>query len=395
MTKLWFFAAMCVLVGFKTQAQDEGIVFRDISWDEALQAAADESKPIFLEGYVHWSQPCAVLEKYVFTDQEVGAFFNENFVNIRLDMDDFPGAQLGELHGVDSYPTLLFLDAEGELIHRGCGAVETNELIALGRQALGDSTLRWYQEQFAAGERSNTFLVNFSLLLADACMESTFLVDTFFAETPKEQWVDEVAWNMINLNISDVHSEQFQYLLTQQQAFADRYGKDTVEAKIYTVLLDQLIAIYEGEDLTLFATQSLEKLMQEVDFARQDELLSLTQLKTADLKANWKKYGASAVKVVDEQDVTDPDQLNEFGWKFYLFVEDQAHLAKAAEWMKQVITTYPNATYLDTYASLQYKLGNSKAAVKYGKQALQAAELELEDLMHYREQLAMFEAELD
>lgn len=390
--KLWFFATMCVLVGFKTQAQDEGVVFQDISWDEALQVAADENKLIFLEGYVHWSQPCAVLEKYVFTDQEVGLFFNERFVNIRLDMDDFPGAQLGEMFGVNSYPTLLFLDPQGNLVHRGCGALETNELISLGHQALSDSTLQAFEARYQQGDRSNDFLVNYSLLLADACMDTDFLVEDFFGDMPKTNWVDAAAWNMINLNVSEAYSEQFQFLLQNREAFAQRYGQDTVDAKIYTVLLDQLIAIYEGADLTLFATQALEKLIQEVDFNQQQKLLSLTQLKTADLKANWQQYGASAVKVVEEQEVSDPDQLNEFGWKFYLFVDDREHLAQAAAWMKGVITANPNATYLDTYASLQYKLGNTKEAIKYGKQALEAAELELEDLMHYREQLAMFQA---
>ena len=58
--------------------------------------------------------------------------------------------------------------------------------------------------------------------------------------------------------------------------------------------------------------------------------------------------------------------------------------------MKEVLRDYPDATYYDTYASLKYKLGAVKEAVKFSELAMQAAEIAGEDLMHYKTQLDLF-----
>jgi len=389
MSKSFFFSAFVLLITLCAAAQD-GVKFSDLSWTEALDQSKKSGKLIFLEGYADWSQPCAILEKYTFTDREVGAFFNSNFINIRMDMEDIAGAVLAEEYEVSSFPVLLFLDGNGEVVHRGCGAVETDELMTLGKAALGAGSLSEMEQHFEDGERSLDFLVDYSLMLADACMDRTKLVETFFSELPHSKWMEESAWAMINLNVSDPYSEPFQYLMAYHDMYGLKYGKDTVDQKIHDVMLDQLIAIYEGEDLTLFATQALRQLMSEVDFDKKGELQSLVNLKAADLKANWPVYAENAVKVVQEQQVEDPDQLNEFAWKFYLFVDDEAHLSQAKNWMRGVVDRYPSATYYDSYASLLFKLGEKKEAVKYSEKALQAAEIELEDLMYYKNQLKFF-----
>ena len=157
-------------------------------------------------------------------------------------------------------------------------------------------------------------------------------------------------------------------------------------------MLDQFITIYEGEDFTLFAIQALKSILGMQDFQQKDELASMVNLKYADLKEDWGLYSESVLSVIKEQEVTDPEQLNEFAWKFYLFVSDKEKLNQAKDWMKVVLEDYAYATYMDTYASLHYKLGNLKEAVRYSRRALQAAELEEQDLMHYQAQLQKFEA---
>ncbi|MFY0608292.1 MAG: thioredoxin family protein [Cyclobacteriaceae bacterium] len=385
------FGVLIFCTTFMANAQ-EGIEFRDIAWQEAFEVAKTESKLVFLEGYANWSQPCQILEQYTFADQEVGAYFNERFVNMRLDMEDMPGALIAEEYEVTSFPVLLFLDADGNVVHRRCGAIASDELLTLGEDAIGEDNLSKLDSLFSAGNRENEFLVRYSELLAGACMDTEFLVKGYFEGLPHSEWTNETAWNMINLNVTDPFSEPFQYLMSYHDMYSLKYGKDTVDLKVYNTLLDVTIGIYEDADLRLFATQALQQMIADVDFAGKGELMTLTNLKKADLKQDWTLYGDNALKVVKEQEVTDPDQLNEFAWKFYLFIDDKQQLEAAKGWMKKVLDTYPNATYFDSYASLLFKLGSQKEAVKYSERALQAAELELEDLMHYESQLKKFKA---
>ncbi len=379
-----------VLFSWGGYAQDGGIVFEEMQWDDVFKKAAAEQKLVFVMGYVDWSEPCALLEEYTLSDQEVATFYNEEFVSVRVDMEGNLGLLLTEMYDVVSYPVFLFLDSEGEMVHRGCGAVDAADFIGLGEVALSDQSLSSMQHTFQSGERSVAFLEKYSFALDYACMDKKSFVSSFFEGTADVDWLQEASWAMINLNVSAPFSEQIQYVIDRQEQFSAKYGKDTVDAKLFNVMLDQLIAIYEGEDLTLFATQALHKMISEVDFAEKEQLMHLANLKINDLQENWPEYAENVVLVVGEQQVRDPDQLNEFGWKFYLFVDDEVQLNAAAKWMKAVVKEYPDATYYDTYASLRYKLGEQKEAVKYGRLALRAAENAVEDLTHYKEQLDMF-----
>jgi|GEM_PF-1231698 len=394
MSKSWFVAGIMLLSVYVSTAQG-GIDFQDVSLEEAVSAASKNGKLIFVEGFVNWSQPSSILENYTLTDQEVAAYYNEHFINLRLDMEEFPGAAIAEDYSIDSFPALLFFDGEGQIVHRGCGAVDAEEMLQLGKQALGEENLSRLSEQFESGERSGDFLIKFSLALENACLDRSMVADRYFSETDRSEWMNETSWAMLALNVDDPYSAPFQYLMSYHDMFVMKYGKDTVDAKIYNTILDQLIGIYEGADLTYFATQALRHLMSQMEFQDKNELVSLADLKASDLKADWPKYAESAVKVVKEQQVSDPDQLNEFSWKFYLFVEDKSALQAAKGWMEQVINEYPDATYYDTYASLCYKLGEIKEAVKLEKKALQAAQSQLEDPVHYESQLQLFESALE
>ena len=363
-----------------------------MEWEKVLEKSKAENKLIFITGFVEWSEPCAVLREYTLSDKEVGEYYNQKFINVLVDMEDYLGLQLTDLYEVQSYPVFLFIDAEGNMVHRGCGAIDATDFLTMGEVALSESNLSIMKRKFETGERSVDFLTEYSYALEYACVNKTEFIETFFEGTDQKDWMTEESWTMINLNVSDPYSKQIQYLMAYHDMFSMKYGKDTVDAKIFNVLLDQLISIYEGEDLTLFATQALRRLISEVEFTDKEKLASLADLKVNDLKENWPAYAINAITVVEEQEVSDPDQLNEFSWKFYLFIDDVAQLETAAKWMKGVLQDYPDATYYDTFASLKFKLGDQKEAVKYGQLALQAAELEGEDVIHYKTQLDLFKA---
>lgn len=82
---------------------------------EAIQRAKDENKPIFLSiGFssCHW---CHVMQKETFNNPEVAEFFNKNFINIKVDREEWPdidhyyqqACQLFTQHG--GWPLSTFL----------------------------------------------------------------------------------------------------------------------------------------------------------------------------------------------------------------------------------------------------------------------------------------------
>ncbi len=115
-------------------SSESGIQFTSVSFDEALKLAKKEKKNIFLDAYASWCGPCKMLKRNVFPQKEVGDFFNTNFINMAIDMEQGEGPQLARKYNVQAYPTLLFINSKGEVVGTAVGYHQAEELIAVGKK---------------------------------------------------------------------------------------------------------------------------------------------------------------------------------------------------------------------------------------------------------------------
>lgn len=110
----------------------EGIQFHKESWSEILELAKKENKLIFLDIYATWCGPCKKLKAKTFSDKEVGTFYNPAFINVTLDGENGKGVELAAKYGVRAYPTLLFINSNGNVVANTAGYHTAKELIELG-----------------------------------------------------------------------------------------------------------------------------------------------------------------------------------------------------------------------------------------------------------------------
>lgn len=115
---------------------EKGIEFIKADWNKVKTEAKKQNKLIFLDAYTTWCGPCKLLKRKTFPDEEVGVLFNENFINVAIDMEKGEGLMLAEQYGVYAYPTLLILDAEGKVVTYTQGYMNPKELIKFGKHAL-------------------------------------------------------------------------------------------------------------------------------------------------------------------------------------------------------------------------------------------------------------------
>lgn len=115
----------------------EGINFMKGSWSDALAKAKKEDKLIFLDAYASWCGPCKYMARTTFTEAKAGAFFNENFINFKMDMEkNADGPRLSKKFGLEAYPTLYFIDKNEKMVHFSVGALDVKELLAEAAIAL-------------------------------------------------------------------------------------------------------------------------------------------------------------------------------------------------------------------------------------------------------------------
>lgn len=114
---------------------DAGISFHQGNYSTAKKLAKQSNKTIFIDGYTEWCGPCKRMAKEVFTDAEVGKYFNANFINVKMDMEKTDGMLVSRRYSVNFYPTLLFIKPSGELIRKEVGFKNKSELLNLAREA--------------------------------------------------------------------------------------------------------------------------------------------------------------------------------------------------------------------------------------------------------------------
>jgi thiol:disulfide interchange protein len=120
----------------KTSTETDGIQFKDISFEEAIKEAKSSNKLIFIDAYAVWCGPCKWMAANTFTDKKVGTLFNDNFINLKIDMEKGEGPVLARKFKVTAYPTLFFINKDEEIVKRVIGAKPPQEFLTIGKSVL-------------------------------------------------------------------------------------------------------------------------------------------------------------------------------------------------------------------------------------------------------------------
>jgi hypothetical protein len=105
------------------------------------------------------------MAKNIFPQKTVGDYYNSHFINAKIDMEKGEGIEIAKKYNVKAFPTYLFVDGNGELVHRTLGYVEENDFIQFAKDA-GDPSKRLtaLKQKFEDGEKDPEFLKNLASL---------------------------------------------------------------------------------------------------------------------------------------------------------------------------------------------------------------------------------------
>ena len=88
------FALLLVMVLITCYAgHAQGIKFEEGTLNEVLAKAKVENKLVFIDVYTTWCGPCKQVAAEVFPNKLLGSFYNEIFINYKLDAESPEGKE--------------------------------------------------------------------------------------------------------------------------------------------------------------------------------------------------------------------------------------------------------------------------------------------------------------
>lgn len=221
-----FFSLLFISV---TRAQ--GIEFFHGTWPEALEKAKTEEKIIFVDAFASWCGPCKRMAAQTFPDPKAGDYFNANFINLKIDMEKPENADFAGKYPVGSYPTLMFIDANGKIVLKEVGAKNVEQLIQTGQKALGKSDKSVdYEKKYNEGNREPQLMFDYVRAL-NASGKPSLKITNEYLNTQKDL-SSEFNLKFILEGAVDADSRVFDLLMKYQKEITKVSSDQAVAARI-------------------------------------------------------------------------------------------------------------------------------------------------------------------
>ncbi|UKJ07647.1 thioredoxin family protein [Solitalea lacus] len=291
-------------------AQNREINFKhDVPFKEVLAEAKKQNKLIFFDAYTSWCGPCKVMSNTVFKTDSVADFFNQTFVNLKVDMEKGEGPQLKDKFGVSAYPTLMFIDGGGNVVHKIVGSAPVGEFMAESRKALNpNTTVTGLAMKFNKGDHSKETAMAYMKALETAYEHVKLgeVAKVYFDAQPQESLMESKNWELITRYLLDNSSTAFKYLFNRSNDLYALYGKGKVDSYFYKVFgtttgaLKKAYSTKNGIEEAEIKAKDMESLLAN-NPAYQNTLFSLHLVQFSS-KGQWDQFCTLMDKTINQSD---------------------------------------------------------------------------------------------
>lgn len=386
-----------LLIQFSAAAIDTTLTFRQVDYSQIFEIAKEENKAVLLYFHYDGCGACLKMEKTAFLDKHVADFYNSNFVSLEVNTEKGEGIATNEIYNVYMHPTFLFLDENGNVLHKIVGVFNSEEFLLHAKNSLNTlNSLSYFKKQYMDGNREASFLYDYCYKLNDAYELDSLIINEYLNtqsinDLSKEEnikFIYEFAIHDFVIS-TPFNSNGFKFLINNQEKFYQYFDKDQIDARIIMIVYSSVYKAIENQNELLF-NNSIDLLkpfdtgqtyfFKEMDgritgmIANKSLVLS-SKMEFYDRSGDSVKYNVAFKKYLDKI-WNDSEALNTLAWNYYLNYEDKVKLEKAVKCVKRSINLNSNYANNDTYASLLYKLGKYKKSLKQADKAIELAKLE-------------------
>ncbi len=394
----------CLIVSAK---EDSGIKFEhNLTWTQMKEKAKKENKYIFVDVFTTWCVPCRMMFNNIFPQPKVAAFFNDNFINVSVQIDVTKkdsketsewrnDAKLIEkTYKIDSYPTYLFFNPKGELVHKIIGGTtDADEFIIKAKTALNPATqYSLLKQQYEKGKRDDKFLlqlINSAQQLGDYKL-LPIVINKYLAT--QKNLLSEQNLKFIAASTSNSTDPGFNILIKNTKKIDSILGEGKSIKVINTIAFDEIVLplvrkggtkIDNGQmihyigEINKNVNWTYIKTKLNVQYAElSDEIMMSAKPTYFRWLNDWPRFCESvSLYYSSYPDIFNNDMLNSYAYTVFNFCDDKKCLDNALVWAKNAVSNSveKNVEYLITYADILYKSGEKEQAVLVVEKALKSS----------------------
>lgn len=345
----------------------KGIEFFHGSLGEAKEVAGQEGKLIFIDAFTTWCGPCKRMSSQVFTQEAVGEFYNQTFINLKLDMEKGEGKDFQRQYRVTAFPTLLFLDPEGKVVHKVVGGMDAENFLNLGKFAASKSSVSSSLDKaYEEGQRDPAFMAEYIETLSKSNRPLLKITNDYLSTQNKFDTPENL--KIIFYGLVEADSRVFNLLVEHRKDIIRMFGKEEVSEKIVSAANATVKKAIEFNSVDLLE-EANDKVKRYADDAY-DRFQYTSRLKFYSTTRQPDMFLRVAKEYVRKSTENKFELTNDILHS----KKDQPQLVKeATTWAVELVQEESNEQNCFLAAQLMYLGGDYKASKIYAEQALKFA----------------------
>ena len=364
-----FFLFFLFVFPFSAYAQDS-IRFDESGLESVIQRAKVEKKPIFYMAYADWCPHCKNIKATTLKDSEVISFMNTNYVFAGLNFEKPGSEDFKTKYNVKTFPTFLVLDENGQELARFTGELKKDKFLSEVKLAMNPKQqLPYLKAEYEKDKTNGLNLMRYLVALKKGKDRNELnpIAHEYFEKLSDDKIVNEVNWKIFTNGVSDIASREYQFVITNQQAFAAITSQKRVNDKFKNSVMELLKPIVKTNDIANYKKQ--RAIAKTINSPIIDSLLFQYDLDHFEFNSNWNEYKKVAATHIKKYVWNSPKEIKSIVLNVMSNSTDAASLNQSLSWIKHSNELEESYDGIVLEARVQRKLNNIPIAITITKKA--------------------------
>ena len=350
--KIYSFLSLFLFINVISYAQSKNdnssseLVILKSGRKQVLKKAKAEKKMIMLQFFTDNCDACAQMDHMIKTNTKLSHKIAKYFVLFRPEEGSKETKSLIKKYHINSYPTVIFMSKNSEVLHKSLGAISESEMLEmLDNVYHGVNTLSYFNTIYnnQGNKMGSIDLFNYAKVQMNAGEDYSKIAQEYFKKQNSNDLSSDENIEAIMLFTDDMYSHEFDFLVRNMRELeSQKYSRVQIAMKVEDVISSSIIlTLEESPDIAMVDT--LSNVLSYFEIEDRDPIISRVEMDYFDFVKPDKKmylitldhYMATHLQILSSSTIADKAErvLSE--------TDDRTFINNALMWVNEAMMSSP------------------------------------------------------